>query len=134
MPHPVNGALYAKVKAEADAKFLAPTSAYKSAWIVAEYKKRGGIYKEDNKPRKLKRWFREKWVDLERPRANGKGYEQCGRPNASTRGTYPVCRPLRRINADTPLTVSEIDKKKLPQIEREKQRMKHRGYVSFTKK
>lgn len=133
MPQPVNHTLYAKVKAAADAKFLAPTSAYKSAWIVAEYKRRGGVYHEDNKPRKLKRWFNEKWVDLERPRADGKGYEQCGRPHASTRGTYPVCRPSRRVNTETPLTVPEIDKKKLSGIKREKQRVKQRGHVMFKK-
>lgn len=134
MPQPVNTTLYAKVKADADAKFLAPTSAYKSAWIVAEYKRRGGIYREDHKPRKLARWFNEKWVDLQRPLENGRGYEQCGRQRASIRGTYPVCRPSRRVNLATPLTVSEIDKKKLSGIEREKQRVKHRGHVSFTKK
>lgn len=132
MPVPVDPKLYAAVKAAADKKFLAPTSAYKSAWIVAEYKRRGGVYKEDGQVRGLTRWFKEKWVDLERPRADGKGYEACGRPRATARGTYPLCRPSRRVAEATPKTVAEIDKARLPAIERRKQRVKYRERVSFT--
>ena len=42
---PTNKALYSRVKAEAKRKF-APNwpSAYGSAWLVREYKKRGGRY------------------------------------------------------------------------------------------
>lgn len=47
---PTNPLLYATVKKEADAKFDKP-SAYKSAWIVREYKRRGGTY-ETPKPKK----------------------------------------------------------------------------------
>ena len=42
---PTNPALYARVKAEAKKKFKVIPSAYSSAWIVREYKKRGGKYK-----------------------------------------------------------------------------------------
>lgn len=132
MPTPQDERLYAKVKAEADKKFLAPTSVYKSAWIVAEYKKRGGIYIEDNQKRGLTQWFKEKWVDLERPRRNGKGYEECGRAKATTKGTYPLCRPSKRVNATTPKTVAEIDKSNLKTLERAKQKLKHRGRVRFS--
>ncbi len=60
-------------------EFVAPTSVYKSVWIVREYKKRNGTF-ADTKPKDnsegLLRWFREKWVDLNRPG------EACGRKNA----------------------------------------------------
>jgi len=39
----------------------------------------------------LDTWFRERWVDISRPKNSG-GYEQCGRKDAST-GRYPRCVP-----------------------------------------
>ena len=41
---PVNKALYSRVKAEAKRKFKVYPSAYANAWLVREYKKRGGTY------------------------------------------------------------------------------------------
>ncbi len=60
--------LYDEVKRLANFKFDVKTSAYKSSWIVREYKKRGGTY-EGKKPVKtgLSRWYQEEWVDLRRP-------------------------------------------------------------------
>ena len=43
---PVNKALYARVKAEAEKKFAVYPSAYANAWLVREYKKRGGTYRK----------------------------------------------------------------------------------------
>ena len=42
---PVNKALYSRVKAETKRKFKVYPSAYANAWLVQEYKKRGGTYK-----------------------------------------------------------------------------------------
>lgn len=42
---PTNPELYARVKAEAKAKFDVYPSAYANAWLVREYKKRGGSYR-----------------------------------------------------------------------------------------
>jgi hypothetical protein len=42
-PKPKKPQLYARVKSEAKKKFTWP-SAYGSAWLVREYKKRGGTY------------------------------------------------------------------------------------------
>lgn len=42
---PSNPELYARVKAEAKAKFRVYPSAYANAWLVREYKKRGGTYR-----------------------------------------------------------------------------------------
>lgn len=43
-PTPKNKALYARVKTEAKRKFDVYPSAYANAWLVREYKKRGGTY------------------------------------------------------------------------------------------
>ena len=83
MPTPVNQVLYDRVKKEADEIYSKP-SAYKSGWIVKTYKKRGGRYEDDDKPKTLKRWFAEKW--------------------GSIGGEYPTYRPFKRITKDTPLT------------------------------
>ena len=43
---PVNEELYNRVKAEAKRKFAVYPSVYANAWLVREYKKRGGTYKK----------------------------------------------------------------------------------------
>jgi hypothetical protein len=48
----------------------------------------------------LKRWFKEKWVDVR----SGK---PCGRQQGEKRGT-PYCRPSKRVTAKTPVTASEM--------------------------
>tara|TARA_B100000401_G_scaffold433598_1_gene372460 strand:+ start:476 stop:898 length:423 start_codon:yes stop_codon:yes gene_type:complete len=56
----------------------------------------------------LTRWFGEKWVNVCKKR-NGK-YVSCGRKKASGK-KYPYCRPLKRVNSKTPMTVGEMIKK-----------------------
>ena len=48
----------------------------------------------------LKRWFKEKWVDVR----TGK---PCGRRKGEDRGT-PYCRPSKRVSSRTPVTASEM--------------------------
>ena len=43
---PTNPKLYARVKAAAKRKFDVYPSAYANAWLVREYKKRGGGYRK----------------------------------------------------------------------------------------
>jgi len=44
----------------------------------------------------LNKWFKEKWVDIGRPKKKGK-YQPCGRSKAKTsRRGYPKCVPLAR--------------------------------------
>lgn len=90
---PLNKSLYDKVKSEAKKKFDVYPSIYANAWVVREYKKRGGKF-EGKKPKKgLKKWFKEKWVDISRPLEGG-GFAPCGRPD-SKQGKYPKCVPER---------------------------------------
>lgn len=105
-----NKSLYNRVKNDAKKKFKAFPSAYASAWIVKEYKKRGGKYK-GSKPMKsgINRWMKEKWINVcELPKI-----VPCGRKKASRRSKYPYCRPLRRITSGTPKTISQISKREL---------------------
>ena len=48
----------------------------------------------------LKEWFKEKWVDISRPKPGG-GFEPCGRSDASS-GKYPKCVPASRAARMTP--------------------------------
>lgn len=104
---PLQGKLYNEVKKHADAIFAKP-SAYKSGWIVKTYKSLGGMYADaDSRDSGLGRWFREEWVDLNRPRGDGT-YERCGRTHATQGGKYPLCRPSIRVSSRTPVTASEL--------------------------
>jgi hypothetical protein len=104
MPTVLDQALYNRVKQRADQIYSKP-SAYKSGYIVREYKSRGGEYKSDSEPKKLEQWFRESWRDI-------------GNKD------YPVYRPTKRVDESTPLTVSEIDPKNLKQQIANKQKIK----------
>lgn len=112
MKIPLNQSLYDQVKRDADKKFREKTSAYKSTWIVHEYQKRGGQYHWITPDSGLKRWYEEKWVDLNRPiyGAHHKviGYEPCGRKSSKSPQKYPVCRPTYRVSQNTPVTYSEL--------------------------
>jgi hypothetical protein len=112
MPIPKDEKLYKKIKSIADTVYSKP-SAYKSGFLVShyvkEYKNKYGDnespYIDDGKEKKLKRWYNERWSDI--------GNKE-----------YPVYRPTQRITEDTPLLVSEIDKKNLKKQIKLKQQIK----------
>jgi len=54
----------------------------------------------DDIVKNLDTWFRERWVDISRPKPGG-GFEPCGRSDAST-GKYPKCVPASRAARMTP--------------------------------
>ena len=93
MPIVIDKDLYNLAKLQADSIYK-KSSAYKSGYIQKLYKDMGGRYQDDNKEKKLKRWFNEKWQDV-------------------GNSDYPVYRPTIRITKNTPLTIDEIDKKDL---------------------
>jgi hypothetical protein len=103
---PLDEALYARVKAEADKKYK-KHSAYKSGWIVKRYKELGGKYK--GKPAGLKRWFKEEWKDV-----------------GSKEGDYPLYRPTKRVSKDTPKTADEVGELRLIVQDKLKQKIKGR--------
>lgn len=118
MSQPINKTLYEQVKKKADTIYKKP-SAYKSGYIVQEYKRQGGKYRAITKDRPLADWFKEDWKDVN--------------PN-KTKTSYPVYRPTKIVNKRTPLTASEIDKKDLLQKAKEKQKIKGSKNLSPFKK
>jgi hypothetical protein len=135
MATPTNKKLYNYVKKLADKKFKSKSGIYRSSWIVQEYKKRGGKYK-GSKPKNsgLKRWYKEKWVDLNRPIKNSKGkiigYKSCGRSSVK-KGKYPLCRPTYRITSKTPKTYKEISKKSIKKARSLKAKVKETKNIKF---
>jgi hypothetical protein len=118
---PADPALYRQVVKEA-ASIYKKSSAYRSGYIVKTYKNRGGKYLPSNEHQdrgNLRRWFREKWVDLNR-RHGKSSYEPCGRKRASQRGPSTICRPSIRISPKTPLTVQELSIKKIRKVKKTK--------------
>tara|TARA_E500000318_G_scaffold111297_2_gene129355 strand:- start:1476 stop:1895 length:420 start_codon:yes stop_codon:yes gene_type:complete len=95
--------LYEMAKKDADLKYKVP-SAYKSMYIQKKYKQLGGRYK--NKKRNqasTDRWRTEQWVVVSEY-LNGNKKIVCGTSEIKNK----VCRPLKRINKDTPITLPEL--------------------------
>ena len=63
----------------------------------------------------LKRWFKEKWVDVRTGKA-------CGRKKGDGRGV-PYCRPSKRVSSKTPKTSSEMSSSEKAAKIREKKRL-----------
>lgn len=134
---PSNKVLYDKVSKQATNIFKSNRGIYRSAWIVKEYKRLGGTYigkQPSIKDPGLKRWFKEKWIDLNRP-IYGKskeiiGYEPCGRTD-STKGEYPLCRPIKRITKQTPKTLSELSITTIKKAKAAKKHVKSNGNIKF---
>ena len=106
--------IYKKVKKEADAKFK-NHGIYKSAWIVREYKERGGTFKgkKPSKKQGLQRWFEEDWMRIGK---DGKATKKpCGRSQEEMEDKVRkgLCRPVKRITKETPKTAKELGKKEL---------------------
>ena len=79
-------------------------SAYKSMYIHKVYKELGGRYTTPNKNTKgLTRWLKEEWIELT-PYLKENKIVKCG----SADYKYKVCRPLYRVDKNTPITIDEI--------------------------
>ena len=129
---PVDTKLYEKVKKLANKKFESKSGIYRSSWIVKEYLKRGGKYsgtKSQSKSKGLARWYKENWVDLNRPTSIG--FAKCGR--RSLEGKYPLCRPSKRVTSKTPRTYKEISKKSIKKAKKQKSKVKGSKNIQFGK-
>jgi len=138
MSEPIDKKLYTKVKNMASKKFKSPTGVYRSSWIVRKYKSLGGKYKSKTKSEsKLKRWYKEKWIDLNRPIKHKNkiiGYESCGRKSLSSKYKYPLCRPSIKVSSKTPKTYHNLSKKIISKAKKEKSKYKYKKNVSFGKR
>jgi hypothetical protein len=111
---PLDQALYDKAKRIADETYDKP-SAYKSGFIQKKYKEMGGKYKETGQERPLQRWFKEDWT------------------NIASNEQYPVLRPSKRINKNTPLTLDEISPENARKQIQRKQRLRTKNLPPFTR-
>ena len=119
MPLPTDQALYETAKIFIKSKYK-KNSPLASGAIVKHYKQLykkkygddSGSYSQDEKPKNLKRYFEEKWVDIN-PML---GVDSVG---------YPVFRPTVRVNNKTPILFQDTNKKELK--EKIKLKQKYRG-------
>lgn len=102
---PTNPGLWSRAISEAKKRFRVYPSAYANGWAAKWYKKQGGGWKTEksyddvghSSMKDLRDWFKEKWVDISRPKKGG-GYEPCGRKTegmseSDYRNKYPKCVP-----------------------------------------
>jgi hypothetical protein len=99
----LNPKLYEKAKKEAD-KVYSRHSAYKSMFISKKYKELGGKYKTTKKKSgSTDNWTNEEWIQVIPYLTKGEKIV-CGLDNKKNK----VCRPLKRINSNTPITINEL--------------------------
>ena len=104
----INKFIYSKYK---------KNSAFASGAIVKEYKQKGGKYLEDGEPKKLKRWFKEEWININPLVGN------------TNEDAYPSFRPTIKVNKNTPTIVSNISKEELKKKPALKQ--KYKGEINL---
>jgi hypothetical protein len=73
------------------------------------------VVRKTAKGASLKRWFKEKWIDVR----TGK---PCGRTKGDGRGV-PYCRPSKRVSSKTPKTSGEMSSSEKAKKIREKKRL-----------
>lgn len=100
----LNPDLYRKARKKADETYK-KNSAYKSMFIVSTYKKLGGKYSGKKENKGVKRWNNEKWIQVVPFLESGKKIA-CGF-GSDSKG----CRPSKRIDKETPITIQELLKK-----------------------
>jgi hypothetical protein len=123
---PTNPELWSRAKAAAKSKYKVYPSAYANGFAAKWYKKRGGGWKkkstnESDEPvnEDLRRWFKEKWVDVSK-KVDGK-HPPCGRKDADGK-SYPKCRPSKKVSSETPKVASSYDKDEKKAMTQQKRR------------
>lgn len=99
-----NSEAYKKAYHEANRVYGTKSNIYRSSFIVQKYKEYGGKFSEERKKnnKELTRWYDEKWISVIPYLENGK-IIKCGSPSGNE-----GCRPLIRINNNTPITIGEL--------------------------
>ena len=129
-----NPTLYLKIKRKIQKDVKSKNrrwGAYDSGRLVREYKAKGGKYsgkkagktgktgktRNTGKTRKtgktkkeknsdLSRWYKEKWIDA----CAWPKVKSCGRTKASIKSKVTYCRPMKRVDKNTPKTIKELTK------------------------
>lgn len=145
---PTNPELWSRAKAAAKSKFKVYPSAYANGFAAKWYKSKGGGWrkkkstnessspvqqaaiainmkkkgikpKNENVNEDLRRWFKEKWVDVSK-KVDGK-HPPCGRKDADGK-SYPKCRPSKKVSSETPKIASSYDKDEKKAMTQQKRR------------
>ena len=93
------------------------SSPAQQAAIAINMKKKG--IKPKNVNEDLRRWFKEKWVDVSK-KVDGK-HPPCGRKDADGK-SYPKCRPSKKVSSETPKVASSYDKEDKKKMTQQKRR------------
>jgi len=124
MEKATNKNLYQEVSDRADTIYKRP-GLYKSAYIQKEYQKQGGKYKGDkpDKTKGIQRWLlNEQWIEVTQYLKDNKKVK-CGTSEKSGK----ACRPLIRVNKNTPITIPELlklhSKEKLLKLIKQKEKV-----------
>lgn len=99
--------IYKKAKKKAVEKFGDKSSAYRSMYIVSQYKKMGGRYsgsKQEAKKRGVSRWIKEGWIQVI-PFLESGTRVPCGSGDNTK-----ACRPTKKMDSSTPITLQELIK------------------------
>lgn len=99
----IDVSLYKKAKQLADQTYKRQ-SAYKSMFIVKTYKELGGRYRGNKNLSGVNKWNREQWIQVIPYLETGKKIH-CG----SGENTK-ACRPIKRVDSKTPITLPELIK------------------------
>jgi hypothetical protein len=126
---PTNPKLWSRAKSMAKSKFDVYPSAYANGWAAKWYKSKGGgwkkkpknesIQEDESMNEDLRRWFKEKWVDVSK-KVDGK-HPPCGRKDADGK-SYPKCRPSKKVSKETPKVASSYDKDEKEKMVQQKRR------------
>lgn len=95
------------------------SSPAQQAAIAINMKKKGIKPKNENVNEDLRRWFKEKWVDVSK-KVDGK-HPPCGRKDADGKA-YPKCRPSKKVSSETPKVASSYDKDEKKAMTQQKRR------------
>ena len=95
------------------------SSPAQQAAIAINMKKKGIKPKNENVNEDLKRWFKEKWVDVSK-KVDGK-HPPCGRKDADGK-SYPKCRPSKKVSSETPKVASSYNKDEKKAMTQQKRR------------
>ena len=95
------------------------SSPAQQAAIAINMKKKGIKPKNENVNEDLRRWFKEKWVDVSK-KVDGK-HPPCGRKDAEGK-SYPKCRPSKKVSSETPKVASSYDKDEKKSMTQQKRR------------
>ena len=95
------------------------SSPSQQAAIAINIKEKGVKPKKESFNEDLRRWFKEKWVDVSK-KVDGK-HPPCGRKDADGK-SYPKCRLSKKVSSETPKVASSYDKDEKKSMTQQKRR------------